>query len=212
MVVYEVKTHKEDPNRTRITVAGSKICYPGDVGTPTGSLDLVRLIINSVLSHLNVSFVCFNLKNFYLQTPMELSEYVRIKPSDIPPEFNEEYNITQSVHNWWIYIEIIRGCYVLPQSDRLANDLLCTRLEKAGYYEAATTPGIWSHKGRPIQFVLIVDDFGIKYVGKQHALHLLKILEQNYEITTNWEGFFFQEYTLHGITMTNTPIKPAASP
>ena len=41
---------------------------------------------------------------------------------------------------------------------------------------------------RPIQFVLIVDDFGSKYIGKQHALHLLKILEQNYEITANWEG------------------------
>ena len=39
-----------------------------------------------------------------------------------------------------------------------------------------------------IQFVLIVDDFGIEYVGKQHALHLLKILEQNYEITSDWDG------------------------
>ena len=57
-----------------------------------------------------------------------------------------------------------------------------------GYYEESTTPGLWIHKWRPIQFVLIVDDFGIKYVGKQHALHLLNILEQNYEITTDWEG------------------------
>ena len=62
MVVCEVKPHKEDPNRTRITVAGSQICYPGDVGTPTGSLDLVKLIINSVLSRRNTRFVCFDLK------------------------------------------------------------------------------------------------------------------------------------------------------
>ena len=48
MVVCEVKPHKEDPNRTRITVAGSQIFYPRDVGTPTGSLDLDKLIINSV--------------------------------------------------------------------------------------------------------------------------------------------------------------------
>ena len=34
----------------------------------------------------------------------------------------------------------------------------------------------------------MVDDFGIKYVGKQHALHLLKILEQHYDITADWEG------------------------
>ena len=57
MVVCEVKPHKEDPNRTRITIAGSQICYLGDVGTPTGSLDLVKLIINSVLSRRNARFV-----------------------------------------------------------------------------------------------------------------------------------------------------------
>ena len=73
-------------------------------------------------------------------------------------------------------------------SGRLANNLLHTRLEKAGYYEAATTPGIWSHKWRPIQFVLLIDDKGIEYVGKEHALHILKTLEKKYEITTDWEG------------------------
>ena len=49
-VVCEVRPDKDDPNRTRITVAGNRICYPGDVATPTGSLELVKLIINSVLS------------------------------------------------------------------------------------------------------------------------------------------------------------------
>ena len=56
MVVCKVKPHKEDPNRMRITIAGSQIFYPGDVGTPTGSLDLVKLIINSVLLRRNVRF------------------------------------------------------------------------------------------------------------------------------------------------------------
>ena len=36
--------------------------------------------------------------------------------------------------------------------------------------------------------MLLVDNFGIEYVGKEHALHLLKTLEKNYEITTDWEG------------------------
>ena len=119
---------------------------------------------------------------------MEWSEYVRIKLSDIPQEFIKEYDLTEAAKNSWIYFEILRGCYGLPQSVRLANDLLRTRLEKAGYYEAATTSVLWSHKWSPIQFVLLVDNFGIEYVGKEHALHLLKTLEQNYNITTNWEG------------------------
>ena len=57
MVVCEVKLHKEYPNRTRINVAGSQICSPGDVGTPTGSLNLVKLIINSILLRCNAHFV-----------------------------------------------------------------------------------------------------------------------------------------------------------
>ena len=65
---------------------------------------------------------------------MERSEYVRIKLLDIPQELIEEYEITQAVQNGWIYFEILRVCYGLPQSGRLANNLLRTRLEKAGYY------------------------------------------------------------------------------
>ena len=57
MVVCEVKPHKKDPNRTRITVAGSQIFYPGDVGTPIVSINLVKLTINSVMSRHNVRSV-----------------------------------------------------------------------------------------------------------------------------------------------------------
>ena len=212
MVMCEVKPQKEELNRTRITVACSRICYPGNICTPTGSLNLVNIMINSVLYCQNAHFFWFDAKNFYLQTPVDRYEYVRIKLSDITQEFIEEYNLTQLAQNGWIYFEIIRGCYGLPQSGRPPNDLLHTWLEKAGYYEAETTPGLWRHKWRPIQFVLIVDDFGIEYVGKQHALHLLKILEQNYEITSDWEGKSLQEYTLHGIMMNSTPIEPATYP
>ena len=71
MVVCEVRPHKEDPNCTCITVAVSQICYPGDVGTPTGSLDLVKIIINSVLSRRNARFVSFDFFFKYLQTCLE---------------------------------------------------------------------------------------------------------------------------------------------
>ena len=66
MVVCEVRPQKEDPNRTCITVVGSRICYPGNIGTSTGYLDLVKLIINSVLSCCNARFVWFDL---YILSP-----------------------------------------------------------------------------------------------------------------------------------------------
>ena len=127
---------------------------------------------------------------------MDQYEYVRIKFLDISQELIEEYDLSEAAQNGWIYFKILCGCYVLPQSGRLANDLLHTCLEKTGYYKTATTPGLWCHKWRPIQFVLHVDDFGIEYVGKEHALHLLKSLEVDYEITTDWEGTKFARIDL----------------
>ena len=70
----------------------------------------------------------------------------------------------------------------------LANKQLRIRLEKEGYFEAITTPGLLRQKWRPIQFCLIVDDFGVEYVGKQHAYHLATILKKYHNITEDWEG------------------------
>ena len=42
---------------------------------------------------------------------------------------------------------------------------------------------------RPIMFTLIVDDFGVKYVGKEHAVHLINCLkEEMYKLTEDWTG------------------------
>ena len=92
---------------------------------------------------------------------MDRSEYVKININDIPTEFIDEYNLKAVTHNGWVYFEIVGGCYGLPQSGKLSNDLLRTRLNKAGYSEAATTPGLRKHTWIPIQFFPIVDDFGI---------------------------------------------------
>ena len=78
----------------------------------------------------------------------------------------------QHVHNNWVYFEIRKGIYGLPQSGILAQKLLADRLAKKGYYQCKCTPGLWCHKWWPIMFTLIVDDFGIEYVGEQHSIHL----------------------------------------
>ena len=44
-------------------------------------------------------------------------------------------------------------------------------------YESRTTPGLWRHKWIPIQSFLVVDDFGVDYVGKKNADHLATILK-----------------------------------
>ncbi len=49
-VVCEIWEGKDDKNFTRITVGGNLIFYPGNVGTNTASLELIKLMLNSVIS------------------------------------------------------------------------------------------------------------------------------------------------------------------
>jgi hypothetical protein len=58
-------------------------------------------MINRVLSRKGAKFCTFNISNFYLCTPLDRLEYIKIKLSDIPKEFIDEYNLLHHVHNDW---------------------------------------------------------------------------------------------------------------
>ncbi len=49
-VVCKVRPEKDGSDRTRIAIGGNIILYPGDVGTSTASLELIKILLNSVLS------------------------------------------------------------------------------------------------------------------------------------------------------------------
>jgi hypothetical protein len=84
----------------------------------------------------------------------------------------------------------------LKQAGLLASQLLQTRLAPFGYYPVRHTTGLWLHKTRPVSFSLVVDDFIVKYVGKQHAEHLRNALLKTYELATNWAATVYSVVTL----------------
>ena len=77
--------------------------------------------------------------------------------------------------------------YGLPQAGILANQKLVQRLEPKGYSQCKHTLGIWRYKWRSVTFSLVVDDFRVKYIGKKHAEHLLKAIQEHYKVSTDWE-------------------------
>ena len=87
--------------------------------------------------------------------------------------------------NGYLYLEVRKGIYGLPQAELLAYNLLVAQLEKHGYAPCNITTDLWKHKTRPITFILTIDDFGVKYIGKHNAIHLLNALKQNYEIAVD---------------------------
>ena len=41
-----------------------------------------------------------------------------------------------------------------------------------------------------------MDDFGVKYTGKEHATHLVNALKRHYETTEDWTGTLYAGITL----------------
>ena len=87
-----------------------------------------------------------------------------------------------------VYVEIQKGMYSLLQAGLLAQELPAQRLATHGYTQSKLTPGLWTHKTRPIQFCLVTDDYGVKYIRKEHAEYAKGILEQHYKLSTDWVG------------------------
>ena len=82
-----------------------------------------------------------------------------------------------------IHIQANRGMYGLPHAGLLDNELLEKRLIKRGYQQSKLVHGFWTHDWRPVQFTLVVDNFGVKYVREEHPLHLKHTIEENYTVT-----------------------------
>ncbi len=138
-------------------------------------------MLNSVISTPGAWFMSLDIKNFYLNMPMSRYEYIQIKIDDVPEDIIKQYNLCEKVDNdRYVYIEVHKGMYGLPQAGILAQELLEQRLNKHGYFQNKAIPGLWMHQTRPISFTLVVDDFGIKYVGQEHVMHLISILKEPY--------------------------------
>jgi hypothetical protein len=68
--VVDIKDQKEEKERTRLTVGGDQIEYPGDKSTRTAGLTTAKILINSVISTLGAKFLVIDIKKFYLNTPI----------------------------------------------------------------------------------------------------------------------------------------------
>ena len=77
--------------------------------------------------------------------------------------------------------------YGLPHAGHTSHDDLVKHLDLYRYHPSSKKPVLWKHSIQPINFTLVVDYFGVKYLGKEHALHLKSALETKYNLTTDWE-------------------------
>jgi hypothetical protein len=181
--VVDVLPNKEEVHRVRLTVGGNLIQYPGDVSNRSSDLTTSKCMWNITISTVGAKYMCLDVNNFYLRTPVESFGYLHIPIKLIPQENIAEYNLLPLVTDGHVCIEVQKCMYGLPQVGILANQLLARRLAVHIYHHTKFTPGLWEHVLRPIKSTLVVDDFGVQYVGGGHANHLINALEQFYTVS-----------------------------
>jgi hypothetical protein len=85
------------PNKTETFQVGNLIQYPGDVSTRLLELTTSKCLWNSTISTEGANYMGLDVKSFYLGTPMDSCEYMRIPIKLIPQEIIAEYNLLSLV-------------------------------------------------------------------------------------------------------------------
>jgi hypothetical protein len=105
-VLVDFRPQKADPHHIRITAGENLINYPGELSTYMADLTTSKLMWNSVLSTEGTKYICLDIKNFYLSTPLDQFEYLKMPIALFPAWIVKQYNLTQHVLHGFIYLEI----------------------------------------------------------------------------------------------------------
>ena len=179
---------KTDPNHIRITSGGNLIEYPGEITTRTADLTTSKILWNIIISNIKAKHMCIDINFFNLYTLLDRYEYMQILLSAFLEHIIQQYNSCEKAKNGSIDVNIQRPIYWIPQLGALANKQLKENLAQQGYFEVTYTQVLWQHITRKISFPLVVDNFGVKYIDKAYADHLIAALKTACGIAEDWTG------------------------
>ena len=134
---------------------------------PTADLITTKIIFNSVLSTKDENFIFVDISNFYLKNLMDRYEFMKLPLDIIPEEIIQQYNHQNLAHKGFVCMQIQKGTNGLPQAGKFELINIKLHLSKFGYEPAPITQGIRRNQTCPLQYSLIVDNFGINMSAKR---------------------------------------------
>ena len=69
------------------------------------------MLWNSVLSTPGSKYFTVDIANFYLGTPMDRPEYMRLPMKIIPQEIIDKYKLEEIATDGWVYCKIVKDMY-----------------------------------------------------------------------------------------------------
>ena len=151
-----------------------------------------KLLFNSTHPITETRFMCCDINNFYIGTPMVRYEHILLPINITWDGIITQYNLRVVEKNKHVYDDTRKVMYSLPQARQIENDFLTQNIAPHGYYHCRHTPVLWRHKWIPVNFSLVADDFGVKFVvksvGKKHTENLITCINKEYFLSVDWTG------------------------
>jgi hypothetical protein len=136
-----------------------------------------------------------DITDFYLDASLSIPQFNRIYTDTYPPAVLSRLallpflKVDRSGCTYCLF-RIDKTMYGLKESGRLSNIQLVSLLNTHGFFET-TTPCLFRHLSRPITFVLVVDNFGVKYHNRSDYDFLLSALSSQYAVKSHPIGTQF---------------------
>jgi hypothetical protein len=114
-VVSNFREQKANPYCIRWTVSGNLIEYDGNKATPGSDMTILKVVVNSTLSTPGATFMCTDMKDFYLNTPMAQPEFLWITRAMLTDDVIKVYKLDTLMTNNNLLVRIDKGMHGLHQ-------------------------------------------------------------------------------------------------
>lgn len=102
---------------------------------------MIKMLLNSLILTRGAKFMTLDIRDFYLNTPMEKPEYARIKIGNFPKDMIDQYRLNKKVVGMGtLHTQCAKRMYGLPHARIIAQKLLEECLNNTGYSQSDMTP------------------------------------------------------------------------
>jgi hypothetical protein len=185
--------------RVRNTFGGDRSDYNGPTKADAGDIETFKALLNAVVSDPNSRMMTLDIKDFYLNELLDEPEYMMVNLREIPAVIIERHGLRALANDRGMVLIIVdKTIYGLKQSGMICRKALVAHLALHGYHADPLVPTVFAHETRATGFVLVVDDFGVKYnaLSADDAQHLIDALRTKYTVKVDMEAKKFIGVTL----------------
>ena len=92
-IVCNIKPHKKETHRTRLTVGGNLLPFDGNLSVPGATVTTTKCMVNSIISTPKAKGLILDISNFYLNNNLPSPKWMSMPLIIIPQEIIQQYEL-----------------------------------------------------------------------------------------------------------------------